>query len=160
MQGDDLYCLGIQPLDGGIGIIGRRYSRSLLLIWILSLVLFASLQILFWPPPPSPPTSLSLTHTHISITKSISCVLQLTTFFSFALSLTSLMHIFHKQQKMHLAYYLSYVHYAENFMMGYRLVFDWENLKLGWSHSNCKSTFCAQFDCHEVAFFSHKIKGR
>ncbi|XP_027149537.1 aspartic proteinase-like protein 1 isoform X2 [Coffea eugenioides] len=47
-QGDDLYCLGIQPLDGGIGIIGQ------------------------------------------------------------------------------------------NFMMGYRLVFDWENLKLGWSHSNCQ----------------------
>ncbi|KAK1302592.1 Aspartic proteinase-like protein 1 [Acorus calamus] len=26
---------------------------------------------------------------------------------------------------------------AENFMMGYRLVFDRENLKLGWSRSNC-----------------------
>jgi len=28
---------------------------------------------------------------------------------------------------------------AENFMTGYRMVFDRENLKLGWSRSNCKA---------------------
>ncbi|KAI3441118.1 Peptidase A1 domain-containing protein [Psidium guajava] len=27
---------------------------------------------------------------------------------------------------------------GQNFMMGYRMVFDRENLKLGWSHSNCQ----------------------
>lgn len=27
---------------------------------------------------------------------------------------------------------------AENYMTGYRVVFDMENLKLGWSNSNCK----------------------
>ncbi|KAG8377340.1 hypothetical protein BUALT_Bualt08G0023000 [Buddleja alternifolia] len=27
---------------------------------------------------------------------------------------------------------------GQNFMMGYRMVFDWEKLKLGWSISNCK----------------------
>lgn len=32
--------------------------------------------------------------------------------------------------------------YSENLMLGYRLVFDRENLKLGWSHSNCKIIFC------------------
>ncbi|RVW56074.1 Aspartic proteinase-like protein 1 [Vitis vinifera] len=30
------------------------------------------------------------------------------------------------------------LYYAENFMWGYRMVFDRENLKLGWSTSNCK----------------------
>lgn len=28
--------------------------------------------------------------------------------------------------------------HAENFMTVYRIVFDWENLKLGKSHSNCE----------------------
>ncbi|XP_015167099.1 aspartic proteinase-like protein 1 isoform X2 [Solanum tuberosum] len=27
---------------------------------------------------------------------------------------------------------------GQNFMEGYRLVFDWENMKLGWSHSKCQ----------------------
>ncbi|CAH9128274.1 unnamed protein product [Cuscuta epithymum] len=27
---------------------------------------------------------------------------------------------------------------GQNFMTGYRMVFDWENLKLGWSASNCR----------------------
>lgn len=27
---------------------------------------------------------------------------------------------------------------AENFMEGYRMVFDWENKNLGWSRSKCK----------------------
>ncbi|KAL6959296.1 cathepsin D [Sarracenia purpurea var. burkii] len=27
---------------------------------------------------------------------------------------------------------------GQNFMTGYRIVFDRENLKLGWSHSNCQ----------------------
>ncbi|KAK4390187.1 Aspartic proteinase-like protein 1 [Sesamum angolense] len=27
---------------------------------------------------------------------------------------------------------------GQNFFMGYRIVFDWENLKLGWSNSNCQ----------------------
>lgn len=28
--------------------------------------------------------------------------------------------------------------FAENFLEGYRMVFDWENMKLGWSRSKCK----------------------
>ncbi|KAK6115441.1 hypothetical protein DH2020_007710 [Rehmannia glutinosa] len=31
-----------------------------------------------------------------------------------------------------------FMYNAENFLMGYRLVFDWERLKLGWSISNCQ----------------------
>ncbi|XP_011098089.1 aspartic proteinase-like protein 1 isoform X1 [Sesamum indicum] len=27
---------------------------------------------------------------------------------------------------------------GQNFLMGYRMVFDWEKLKLGWSNSNCQ----------------------
>lgn len=27
---------------------------------------------------------------------------------------------------------------GQNFMLGYRMVFDWENMKLGWSHSSCQ----------------------
>lgn len=27
-------------------------------------------------------------------------------------------------------------------MQGYRMVFDWENMKLGWSHSSCKFELC------------------
>nr|GLL48053.1 aspartic proteinase-like protein 1 isoform X1 [Ipomoea trifida] len=33
--------------------------------------------------------------------------------------------------------HVSYSQLSENFMTGYRMVFDWEKLKLGWSASNC-----------------------
>lgn len=35
--------------------------------------------------------------------------------------------------------------YAENFMTGYRVVFDRENLKLGWSNSKCEFSFFSSF---------------
>lgn len=35
-------------------------------------------------------------------------------------------------------YDLDSIYVAENFMVGYRLVFDRENLKFGWSNANCK----------------------
>jgi len=31
--------------------------------------------------------------------------------------------------------------FAENFMTGYRLVFDRQNKELAWSHSNCESFY-------------------
>lgn len=37
--------------------------------------------------------------------------------------------------------------YADNFMMGYRMVFDRDNLKLGWSLSDC--------ELFPRSFFSH-----
>lgn len=35
--------------------------------------------------------------------------------------------------------------HAENLMTGYRVVFDRENLKLGWSHSNCEFFLLSSF---------------
>lgn len=41
--------------------------------------------------------------------------------------------------------------FAENFMTGYRLVFDRENKKLAWSHSNCESFYFSMK--HTNSFF-------